>query len=48
MFSPHSNKEIILLKLKKKKTPFYKSFYNLFQTELSKLRRYFEDSFQKD
>ena len=48
MFYPHSNKKIILLKLKMKKKKIYKSLYNLSQTKLSKLRRYLKDSFQKN
>ena len=48
MSSPHSSKKIILLKLKMKKKLFYKSLYNLSQTKLSKLQRYFKDSFQKN
>ena len=36
------------IKIKNEKKSFYKSLYNLSQTKLSKLRRYFKDSFQKD
>ena len=37
-----------VIEIKNKKKLFYKSLYNLSQMKLSKLRRYFKDSFQKD
>ena len=40
--------EDYIIEIKNEKKSSYKSFYNLFQTKLSKLRRYLEDLFQKD
>ena len=37
-----------IIEIKNKKEFFYKLFYNLFQTKLSKLRRYLKNSFQKN
>ena len=37
-----------IIKIKNEKEFFYKLFYNLSQTKLSKLQRYFKDLFQKN
>ena len=40
--------ENYVIKIENEKKLFYKLFYNLFQTKLSKFRRYLKDSFQKN